>query len=230
MSYFEQSWTSHFFRFSMNSLKVSILAATIALAVAMLVNFNQRLSSSRLGNAFLRGASLGYAVPGTVLAIGVMVPVLTADHWINDVAKFMDWGRPGLVLSGSMFALVFAFVVRFSAVAIGTVESSMNKISPSLDMAARTMGCNSTQMLSRVHIPLIKRGALIAFLLVFIESMKELNAALLLRPFNFETLATYVYNFASDEQLELAAMPAVLLVLVGLIPLIIVNRSLEQAH
>lgn len=230
MNYFEQSWTTDFYRYSINSLKVSIWAATLALVIAILVNFNQRLSNSSLGNVFLRGASLGYAVPGTVLAIGVMVPVLTADHWINDVAKYMDWGRPGLVLSGSMFALVFAFVVRFSAVAIGTVESSMNKISPSLDMAARTMGCNSTQMLSRVHIPLIKRGALIAFLLVFIESMKELNAALLLRPFNFETLATYVYNFASDEQLELAAMPAVLLVLVGLIPLIIVNRSLEQAH
>ena len=92
------------------------------------------------------------------------------------------------------------------------------------------MGCNSNQMLWRVHFPLIRRGALIAGLLVFIESMKELNAALLLRPFNFETLATYVYNFASDEQLELAALPAVLLVLVGLIPLVMVNRSLEHTH
>ncbi|WP_261815904.1 ABC transporter permease [Vibrio gallicus] len=230
LAYFEQSWTTEFYQYSINSLKVSVMAASFALMVAILVNFNQRLSNSKLGNACARGASLGYAVPGTVLAIGIMVPVLTADHWINDVAKYMDWGRPGLILSGSMFALVFAFVVRFSAVAIGTIESSVNKVSPSLDMAARTMGCNSTQMLTRVHIPLMKRGALIAFLLVFIESMKELNAALLLRPFNFETLATYVYNFASDEQLELAAMPAVLLVLVGLIPLIIVNRSLEQAH
>lgn len=92
------------------------------------------------------------------------------------------------------------------------------------------MGCTPNTMLWRVHFPLVKRGALIAGLLVFIESMKELNAALLLRPFNFETLATYVYNFASDEHLELAALPAVLLVLVGLIPLVVVNRSLEQSH
>jgi iron(III) transport system permease protein len=173
---------------------------------------------------------MGYAVPGTVLAIGVMVPVLFMDHLVNDIAKAMEWGRPGLIFSGSMFALIFAMVVRFSAVAIGSIESSLSKVSPSLDMASKTMGCNTNQMLRRVHLPLIKRGALIAGLLVFIESMKELNAALLLRPFNFETLATYVYNYASDEHLELAAMPAVLLVLVGLIPLIIVNRSLEQKH
>ncbi len=92
------------------------------------------------------------------------------------------------------------------------------------------MGCHANQMLKRVHLPLIRRGALIAGLLVFIESMKELNAAILLRPFNFETLATYVYNYASDERLELAALPAILLVLVGLIPLVMVNRSLEQKH
>ncbi|MEZ9897316.1 ABC transporter permease [Vibrio breoganii] len=228
--YFSESWTTQFYQYAMNSLQVSVLAALIALVIAVVLNFYNRLSATTSSNVFVRLASLGYAVPGTVLAIGVMVPVLTADHFINDIAKAMDWGRPGLIFSGSMFAIVFAFVVRFSAVAIGTIESSMNKVSPSLDMAARTMGCNSTQMLQRVHIPLMKRGALIAFLLVFIESMKELNAALLLRPFNFETLATYVYNFASDEQLEIAAMPAVLLVLVGLIPLIIVNRSLEQPH
>jgi len=175
-------------------------------------------------------ASMGYAVPGTVLAIGVMVPVLTMDHTVNDIAKAMQWGRPGLIFSGTMFAIIFAMLVRFSAVAIGSIESSLNKISPSLDMAARTMGCQANSMLWRVHLPLIRRGALIAGLLVFIESMKELNASLLLRPFNFETLATYVYNYASDEQLELAALPAVLLVLVGLIPLVIVNRSLEQNH
>lgn len=175
-------------------------------------------------------SSLGYAVPGTVLAIGVMVPVLSLDHLVNDLAKQFAWGRPGLIFSGSMFAMIFAMVVRFAAVAIGSIESHLNKVSPSLDMAARTMGCNANRMLWRVHFPLIKRGMLIAGLLVFIESMKELNAALLLRPFNFETLATYVYSYASDERLEIAAMPAVLLVLVGLIPLVIVNRSLEQSH
>ena len=228
--YFVQSWTPEFREYALNSLYVSLSAAVIGVIVAITVNFYNRLAANRQGLAFMRLSSMGYAVPGTVLAIGVMVPVLFMDHLVNDIAKFMQWGRPGLIFSGSMFALIFALVVRFSAVAIGSIESSLNKVSPSLDMASRTMGCNSNQMLWRVHFPLIRRGALIAGLLVFIESMKELNAALLLRPFNFETLATYVYNFASDEQLELAALPAVLLVLVGLIPLVMVNRSLEHTH
>ncbi|MEC7942081.1 MAG: iron ABC transporter permease [Pseudomonadota bacterium] len=228
--YFGQSWTPEFREYAVNSLYVSIVAALIGVIIALIVNFNQRVSPGKRSQAYMRLASMGYAVPGTVLAIGVMVPVLFMDHLINDIAKMMEWGRPGLIFSGSMFALIFAMVVRFSAVAIGSVESSLSKVSPSLDMASKTMGCNTNQMLRRVHLPLIKRGALIAGLLVFIESMKELNAALLLRPFNFETLATYVYNYASDEHLELAAMPAVLLVLVGLIPLIIVNRSLEQKN
>ncbi|MBA5762193.1 iron ABC transporter permease [Vibrio sp. 404] len=228
--YFAQSWTAEFQQYALNSLYVSLTAAVIAVAIALVVNFYQRLSAKRTAVAFMRLSSLGYAVPGTVLAIGVMVPVLFMDHLVNDIAKAMEWGRPGLIFSGSMFAIIFALVVRFSAVAIGSIESGLSKVSPSLDMASRTMGCNSNQMLRRVHLPLIRRGALIAALLVFIESMKELNASLLLRPFNFETLATYVYNFASDEHLELAAMPAVLLVLVGLVPLVLVNRSLEQEH
>lgn len=198
--------------------------------VALVANFYARLQNNRTSVALMRLSSMGYAVPGTVLAIGILVPVLALDHLINDIAKMMEWGRPGLVFSGSLFAIVFALVVRFSAVAIGSIESSLSKVSPSLDMAARTMGCHANQMLKRVHLPLIRRGALIAGLLVFIESMKELNAAILLRPFNFETLATYVYNYASDERLELAALPAILLVLVGLIPLVMVNRSLEQKH
>ncbi|MCE7628230.1 iron ABC transporter permease [Vibrio fluvialis] len=229
-TYFEQSWTAEFRKYAWNSLQVSLSAAVIGVAVALVVNFYSRLKSNRVSVALMRLSSMGYAVPGTVLAIGVMVPVLTLDHAVNDVAKAMQWGRPGLIFSGTMFAIIFALIVRFSAVAIGSIESSLNKISPSLDMAARTMGCQANAMLWRVHLPLVRRGALIAGLLVFIESMKELNAALLLRPFNFETLATYVYNYASDEHLELAALPAVLLVLVGLIPLVVVNRSLEQNH
>tara|TARA_Y100001956_G_scaffold79499_1_gene92731 strand:+ start:545 stop:2170 length:1626 start_codon:yes stop_codon:yes gene_type:complete len=228
--YFAQSWTAEFREYALNSLYVSLTAAFFGVLVALIVNFCQRVSPGRKSLAFMRLSSMGYAVPGTVLAIGVMVPVLFMDHLVNDVAKIMDWGRPGLIFSGSMFAIIFAMVVRFSAVAIGSIESSLSKVSPSLDMASRTMGCNSNTMLWRVHFPLVRRGALIAGLLVFIESMKELNAALLLRPFNFETLATYVYNFASDEHLELAALPAVLLVLVGLVPLVIVNRSLEHSH
>ncbi|AUI86888.1 iron ABC transporter permease [Vibrio azureus] len=228
--YFSQSWTDEFRQFTVNSLYVSIIAALIAVGIALIVNFYYRLRSAPIALGFMRLSSMGYAVPGTVLAIGVLGANSAVEHWINDTVKAIGWTPPGLFLSGTMFAIIFAMVVRFSAVAIGSIESSLAKVSPSLDMAARTMGCNPNKMLFKVHLPLIRRGALIAGLLVFIESMKELNAALLLRPFNFETLATYVYNFASDEHLELAALPAVLLVIVGLVPLIVVNRSLEQSH
>ena len=230
VDYFTQSWTEQFKTYSFNSLIVSLSAAIFAVCLALMVNFYQRLDGRSISIVPMRLASLGYAVPGTVLAIGVMIPLTSADHLVNDIARSLDLGRPGLVFSGSMFAIIFAFVVRFAAVAIGSVESSLIKIPPSLDMAAKTMGYASTAMLRKVHLPLIRRGCLIAGLLVFIESMKELNAAILLRPFNFETLATYVFNFASDEQLEVAAFPAILLVIVGLIPLVIVNRSLEQKH
>lgn len=229
--YFEESWTAEFQEYAVNSLYVSSIAAIIAVIIAIVVNFLHRLQPSSKWNVLpMRLASLGYAVPGTVLAIGVMLPMIALDHLVNDISKQLGFGMVGLIFSGSIFALIFASVTRFSAVAIGSIESNLNKIPPSLDMASRTLGCGTWSMLRRVHFPLIRRGCLIAGLLVFIETMKELNAALLLRPFNFETLATYVFNFASDEQLEIAAMPAVLLVLVGLIPLIIVNRSLEQQH
>lgn len=229
--YFEESWTAEFQEYAVNSLYVSSIAAIIAVIIAIVVNFLHRLQpSSKWSVIPMRLASLGYAVPGTVLAIGVMLPMIGLDHLVNDISKQLGFGMVGLIFSGSIFALIFASVTRFSAVAIGSIESNLNKIPPSLDMASRTLGCGTWEMLRRVHFPLIRRGCLIAGLLVFIETMKELNAALLLRPFNFETLATYVFNFASDEQLEIAAMPAVLLVLVGLIPLIIVNRSLEQQH
>ncbi|WP_023604544.1 ABC transporter permease [Aliivibrio logei] len=231
IDYFDESWTGEFQQYALNSLYVSSIAAIIAVLIALVVNFLYRLHpSSKWSVVPMRLASLGYAVPGTVLAIGVMLPMIGLDHFVNDVSKQLGFGVIGLVFSGSIFALIFASVVRFSAVAIGSIESNLNKIPPSLDMASRTLGCGTWSMLRRVHFPLIRRGCLIAGLLVFIETMKELNAALLLRPFNFETLATYVFNFASDEQLEIAAMPAVLLVLVGLIPLIIVNRSLERHH
>lgn len=125
-----------------------------------------------------------------------------------------------------MFALICAYTVRFSAMAIGGIDASFQKTSPSLDMASRTLGQNGIKMLHRVHLPLLSKGILTALMMVFIETMKELNASLLLRPFNFDTLATHVFTFTSDEQLEQAALPAIALVLVGLLPVIWLTRSL----
>ncbi|EPE37465.1 ABC transporter membrane protein [Candidatus Photodesmus katoptron] len=226
--YFETSWTGKFSVYVLNSIKISVIAAFFCLCISLIINFCNRISPNYRSMIYMRVSSMGYAIPPTVLAIGVMASVLLMDRVANVILEKFNWWQPGLIFSSSIFTLIFAMVVRFSAVAIGSIESSLSKISPSLDMASRTMGCNSNQMLCRIHLPLVRRGSLIAVLLVFIESMKELNAGLLLRPFNFETLATYVFNYASDEHLELAALPAVLLVLVGIIPLMIINYSLRS--
>ncbi|WP_019933152.1 ABC transporter permease [Oceanimonas smirnovii] len=228
--YFDQAWNSRFFEYSLNSLVLSVVVAVLALMVALLLGMTHRLKGKRYTVLPMRLASMGYALPGTVLAIGVLVPLTMLDFAINDMALWFHLPEPGLLLTGTMTAIAFGYLVRFGAMAIGAVESSLNKVSPSLDMVTQTMGYGPAAMIKRVHLPLIRKGMLAGALLVFIECMKELPAALLLRPFNFQTLATYVYQFVSDEQLELGALPAIVIVLVGLIPLIFLNRSLEQHH
>ncbi|MGB5854590.1 MAG: iron ABC transporter permease [Oceanisphaera sp.] len=228
--YFDQAWNSRFFEYSFNSLLLSSLVAGIALMVGLLLGMSHRLTGKTYTVLPMRLASMGYALPGTVLAIGVLVPLTSLDFAINDAALWLGVTEPGLLFTGTMTAIAFGYLVRFGAMAIGSVESSLGKVSPSLDMVTQTMGYSPSAMMMKVHMPLIRKGMLAGALLVFIECMKELPAALLLRPFNFQTLATYVYQFVSDEQLELGALPAIVIVLVGLVPLIFLNRSLEQQH
>uniref|UniRef100_UPI003BA01EFB ABC transporter permease n=1 Tax=Aeromonas jandaei TaxID=650 RepID=UPI003BA01EFB len=225
--YFELSWTPEFVRFAGNSLAISALTALLAMGIALLLGFFRRLDGGIKSLLPLRIAAMGYAMPGTVLAIGVLVPLTALDFAINDLAEWLGRQGPGLLLTGTITAIVFGYLVRFVAIAIGSVESSMGKISPSLDMAARSLGQGDSGMLRRVHLPLVRRGLFAGAMLVFIESMKELPAALLLRPFNFDTLATHVYQFVSDEMLERGALGAIVIVLVGLLPLIWVNRTLD---
>lgn len=228
--YFSASWTVEFFQYSVNSLVIATIVALIATAIAVLVGLYRRLDTRPSTVMPSRLSAMGYAVPGTVLAIGVLIPFGWLDIQINDLMLWLGMQGPGLLFSGTMIALIAGYLVRFSAIAVGAVESSINKVSPSLDMVSRTLGQTPAKMVRKVHIPLIRKGCLAAILLVFIEAMKELPAALILRPFNFETLATYVYQFVSDEMLEYGALPAIVIVLVGLVPLIFLNRSLEQAH
>lgn len=228
ITYFDTSWNTELFEYGLNSLLVSGSAATVACFIALFLGVYQRLKNSTFSKIPARLVSTGYAMPGNVLAIGVLIPLTLSDHFINELLIYWNQAPIGLIFSGSVITLVFAYVVRFSAVAVGSVESSLGRVSPSLDMASRTLGCNPQEMVRRIHIPLIRKGLLAGLLLVFIESMKELPATLLLRPFNFETLATWVFQYVSDEQLEYAAPAALVLVLVGLIPLIMLNRSLER--
>ena len=228
VTYFDVSWNTQLITYGLNSLKVSIGAAFFATLVALFLGLYQRLQASQMARMPARLVSSGYALPGNVLAIGVLIPLTLWDHGINNLIMSMGYNPVGLILSGSIIAIIFAYVVRFSAVAVGSVESSLGRISPSLDMASRSLGCTPGEMVKRVHIPMVRKGLLTGFLLVFIEAMKELPAALLLRPFGFETLATWVFQFVSDEKLEHAAPAALILVLAGLLPLILLNRSLEN--
>lgn len=228
IGYFAQSWDERFWQMSINSLTLALLVSALCCLLAVILMFVRRVSPRGLDKYPSRLASMGYALPGTVLAIGVLVPLTSLDFAINDLADYFGLKGPGLFFTGSVAALIFAFCVRFVAIAIGSVESSYKNISPSLDTVSVTMGQTPRQLLQRVHLPLLTKGLLAGALLVFIESMKELPAALLLRPIGFENLATYVFQFVSDEKLEHGALPAIVIVLVGLVPLIYLNRSLEQ--
>ena len=228
IEYFDQSWDDRFWQYSWNSLYIAIVVSGICLLLALILMFVRRVSPRSTDSLPSRLSSTGYALPGTVLAIGVLVPLTYLDFAINDVYDWFGARGPGLVFTGSAIAIVFAFTVRFLAIAIGSLENSYKRISPSLDMASITMGQTPKQLLMRVHLPLLRKGLLAGALLVFIESMKELPAALLLRPIGFENLATYVFQFVSDEKLEHGALAAIVIVFVGLIPLIYLNRSLEH--
>lgn len=230
IEYFDQSWNQQFLTYSYNSLILASSVSVICIVFGLFLSYFKRLSNQKYAYVTAKISSTGYALPGTVLAIGVLIPLSFMDHQINTLMEWFGREGPGLILSGTLFAIIVGYVVRFVAIAIGSVESSFNKITPSLDMVSTTLGLSPLKMLFRVHLPLVRKGCFAAALLVFIESMKELPAALLLRPFDFETLATYVYQYVSDEQLEHGALAAIVIVIVGLIPLIFLNRSLEQQH
>ena len=219
-------WPSGLWDASRNSLQVAAWAALVASIMALLILFAQRLN---LRLAWPRQwAGFGYAMPGTVLAIGILIPLTATDFGLNALLAGVGQPEPGLILTGSLFALIAAYVVRFIAMALGAIESSYGRIPPSLDMASRALGHGPDSLLWRVHLPLLRRGILTGVLLIFIEAMKELPAALMLRPFNYETLATLVYQYVKAEQLAEGALPALLIVAVGLLPLLFMNHYLGE--
>ena len=228
--YFEESWTPAFQAYAFNSFALSASAALLALLVALFIAYSRRLHGGRVLALATRIASLGYAVPGAVLAVGILVPFAAFDNALDALLREYAGVSSGLLLSGTVAAVLFAYIVRFLAVALGQVESSLEKVSPSMDMAARTLGYRAGQTLVRYHLPLIRGGMLTAVMIVFVDCMKELPATLLLRPFNFETLATHVYQFASDEMLGEAALGSLTIVLVGLIPVVLLSRMISRSR
>jgi iron(III) transport system permease protein len=219
-----------FLLLSRNSFLLAGVTAAIGVLLALLMAYGARLSKNTLASSLNRLVGLGYAVPGAVIAVGVLIPVTRLDNWL--AAQWEHWfgSNPGLLLTGGIAALVYAYLVRFLAVALHTVETSLAKITPNMDDAARSLGLGQGATLRRVHAPLLRGSLLTAGLLVFVAVMKELPATLVMRPFNFDTLATQVYTLASDERLAEASTASLAIVAVGLLPLIALSRQISRAR
>lgn len=211
-----------------NSFTLAALTALLAVGFAVLLAYAARMSRSRWPQLLNRFVGLGYAVPGSVIAVGVLIPVTRLDNWLAGWIASWSGATPGLLLTGGIAALVYAYLVRFLAIALQAVEASLGKITPSMDDAARSLGLGQGATLRRVHLPLLRGSLLTAGLLVFVDVMKELPATLVMRPFNFDTLATQAYTLASDERLAEASTAALAIVAVGVLPLIAVSRQIAR--
>jgi iron(III) transport system permease protein len=226
----DSAFDGDFVDLARHSFILASITAIAAMIISILMAYGQRLEPNWLMKTSVRIAAMGYAIPGSVIAVGVLIPVAgldnIIDHWMRSVFHIST----GLLLSGTIFSLIFAYLVRFLAVGFGSVESSLNKIAPSLDDASRSLGYGATSTLWNIHTPLMSGGLLTSAMLVFVDVMKELPATLVIRPFNFDTLGIRVYQYASDERLAEAAAPALAIVLVGIIPVILLSWRITHSR
>ncbi|MBM3487800.1 MAG: iron ABC transporter permease [Alphaproteobacteria bacterium] len=221
-------WGPLFLEFALNSVTLAALAAVITVAIALLMAYGQRLSTHPVVALSMRFGTMGYAIPGTVIAVGILVPLGALDNALDRLARDTIGVSTGLLLSSSIVALLFGYVVRFVAVAHGAVESGLAKIAPNMDAAARTLGATPGGALRRLHVPLLAGSTLTGALIVFVDTMKELPATVLIRPFGFDTLAVRVYSLAKDERLAEASTGALVIVLTGLLPVLVLSSIIRR--
>ena len=219
-----------FLRLAGNSVLLSGLTAALAVALALLIAYAARVHQGVTMRWAHRIAGLGYALPGSVIAVGVLIPVTRLDHALSALVQQWFGLQPGLLITGGIAALVYACLVRYLTAAMQAVDAGLAKVTPSMDCAARSLGHTPAQTLWRVHLPLLRGSMLTAALLVFIDVMKELPATLVMRPFNFDTLATQAYTWAADERLAEASTAALAIVAVGLLPMIIICRQIARGR
>jgi iron(III) transport system permease protein len=212
--------------FLLNTLMLAAVTALLAVIGAAVLAYGLRLSRSPIITCFVRFASMGYTLPGSVIAVGVLLPLAFVDHTLDDFLRRAVGISSGLLLTGSMAGLVFAYLVRFLAVSSQTLEAGLVKITPSMDMAARSLGTSPGGVLRRVHLPLLRGSLGCAAILVFVDVMKEMPATLLLRPFGYDTLAVRIWQLTSESFWEAAALPALTIVAGGILPvLLLIRRS-----
>lgn len=230
ISNFDAAVDARFLQFSINTIIVALISGLMALIVALIMAYGRRLNPNLVTRSATRIGAMGYAIPGSVIAVGILIPFGWLDNTIDSWLRSTLGVSSGLLLSGTIFALVFAYVVRFLAVAYNTVEASLGKITPSMDEAAEGMGYGFGKILRKIHIPMMSGSLFAAVMLVIVDVIKELPATLIVRPFNFDTLAVQVYRLASDERLAESSGAALAIVLVGLVPVFILSRSIARSR
>ncbi|WP_373018166.1 ABC transporter permease [Thiomicrorhabdus sp.] len=226
----ETGFNAEFLTLIWNSFHLAAITALVAASIALMLAYAQRVQNRPVTRLSLRIVTLGYAIPGTVIAVAVMIPFAWLDNTVDSWMRSTFDVSTGLLLSGTLFALVFAYIFRFLSISLQTVESGLKQIKPSMDESARTLGASRWNILVKIHLPLLNRSLLVAFLLVFVEVLKELPTTLILRPFNFNTLSVRAYEMASDERLADAGLPALLIVLTGLVPVILLSKAIGKRH
>lgn len=219
---------ARFARLAWNSVTLAAVSSALVAGCALVIAYAARLRPGTATRVVQRVAGLGYAVPGVVIAVGVMVPLTRLDHALSALMQVAGGAPAKLLFSGTVIALLYAYLVRFLAVALQSVEAGLARIRRSMDDAARSLGAGPAATLARVHAPLLARSLFAALLLAFVDVMKELPATLALRPFDFDTLAVQTFNLAKDERLAEASVPALAIVLVGLIPVYWLARGLKR--
>ncbi len=223
---FSDIQTQTFVKDAASSLLLGITTAFFGLIIAILLAYGKRLAPSKALHGIIRLATIGYALPGPVVALGILIPFAWVDRqFIVMATHFLD-RDPGYFMSGSIFILVFALLVRFMAMAFGNIDNGLERISYHCDEAARMLKTRPWGILSRIHLPLLKSSMLTAVLMVLVEVMKELPATLMLQPFNFSTLATRAFSYASEEMYKQASLWSMAIVLVGILPIFSINRRL----
>lgn len=219
---------ARFLQLFFNSFMLASITAVIVVALALVFGYGKRLRKTFWVSVPVNLSSMGYAVPGTVIAVGILVALTWFDKKLDVLAQQLFGISTGLLLSGTIVALILAYSVRFLAVALHNIESGLGRIKPSMDQAARALGASQNRVLAKIHLPILKASILSALLLVFVDVVKELPATLILRPFNFNTLAVRTYELASDERLAHAALPALAIVLVSIFPVILLTRAIQK--
>ncbi|CAN1212411.1 iron ABC transporter permease [Tumidithrix helvetica PCC 7403] len=227
----QSSINADFWELSKNSFLLAAVTAGLSVAIALVLAYGERLCANWKMQFAVRIAAMGYAIPGSVIAVGIMAALGGLDRAISSGLQSAFGISTGLLFSGTLVALIFAYLVRFLAVSYSAISASLGKIKPNLDDAAHSLGHGSTSTLLKVHVPMLWGGLLTAAMMVFVDVMKELPATVIIRPpFNFDTLAIRVYNYASDERLAEAAAPALAIVLVALIPVICLSWQISRRN